>query len=448
MDIQIPSQVKLIINMLNNNGYDAYAVGGCVRDYFLNREPHDWDITTNALPREIISIFNNNKLILNGLKHGTVAVVLDNEIYEITTYRVDGDYLDNRHPSFVTFTASLKEDLQRRDFTINALAVNTNGDIKDFFNGIQDINNKLIRAVGNPDSRFNEDALRIIRGLRFAAVLNYSVEEKTAESIHKNKWLLKNIAVERIAVELNKLICADKPAVILNEYKDVFAAFIPELEATFTLFQSNPNHNQLLWKHILNSVDNIENNLILRLTMLFHDIGKPASKTTDKNGIDHYYAHPKISADITRKILRRLHYSNEVIYQVCTLVENHDQPLSGNKRFVTRLLNKIGTNNCNNLIKVRTADVMAQSNLGRQEKIDNILAFEKTLNNIIKENNCFSLKQLAVDGKDLIEIGITDGKEIGSTLKILLEMVINQQVENEKQALIEIAEKAKPHPNN
>lgn len=439
MKILIPDDVNFILNRLNEYGYEAFVVGGCVRDSLLGLTPHDWDICTNALPHQIQACFSEFYQFDAGVKHGTVSVVYNKEVYEITTYRIDGDYSDNRHPQNVTFTKDIFNDLARRDFTVNAMAYNDKSGLVDFYGGQADLENRIIRCVGNADERFNEDALRIIRALRFASHYEFSIESKTSESIFRNSCLLNNIAAERISVELLKLLCGNGAEEILNNYRDVIAVIIPELEAEFDFNQHNKHHNRDLWHHTTHSVASIESNPALRMTMLLHDISKPECCSTDSDGVCHFYRHPVVGAEKAHEILRRLKFSNEFIKECETLIKYHDVRYSGSKRQLRRMLNKIGEKNMLNLIKVQRADVMAQSDYKRAEKLELISKSEVDLNEIINSKSCFNLNQLAVNGRDLIEIGITDGKQIGSTLKTLLNKVIDEKLENNKEDLLACA---------
>lgn len=298
MNIVLPKNVKTIIKILNTHNYEAFIVGGCVRDSVIGLTPHDWDICTNAKPEEIKKCFENFNTFDSGIKHGTISVVLDGEVFEVTTYRIDGTYSDNRRPDSVTFTSDITQDLARRDFTINAMAYNEKRGLIDPYGGRNDLSDKIIKCVGNPDFRFNEDALRIIRALRFASVYNFEIDDETAKSIHKNADLLNNIAVERISVELNKLLSGNGAEKILNNYRDVIAVFIPEIKPMFDYNQHTKHHNRDLWHHITYAVKSIDNSPLLRMSMLLHDIGKPKACKRDGDGTCHFKGHPKYSAEM------------------------------------------------------------------------------------------------------------------------------------------------------
>ena len=430
--ITLPGNVEKIIKALSDAGYEAYAVGGCVRDALLGIDPNDWDIATSAKPGEVKEVFSSFELIGVGEKHGTIGVLMDGVVYEITTYRVDGDYSDNRHPENVSFAQSIEEDLSRRDFTVNAMAYNNEKGLVDFFNGQADLKYKALRCVGNPDTRFNEDALRILRGLRFASVYNFGIESKTAASIIKNRLLLNNISEERIAAEFNKLLCGVNVNYILNRYKDVFAVFFPEIVSTFDFAQNNPHHNKTVWRHITASVSNIDRDELLRLVMFLHDIGKPLALRTDEKGIDHFKGHNHFGAVLAKNALERLKYPRKTIDDVCVLIEYHDVRFSDNKRKIKHVLNSIGVINFERLLKIQHADMLAQSKYKREIKLHNHELAKKAFEEIIDNNECFELKSLAVNGSDLIHLGITDGKTIGIILDSLLDDVIDEQLENDK----------------
>ena len=440
MFIPLDDDVKLILNKLSENGFDCYVVGGCVRDCLLGLTPHDWDITTNALPQQISSIFSSYQQFDAGIKHGTVSVVINKQVYEITTFRIDGSYTDNRRPDSVTFTADIKQDLLRRDFTVNALAYNPKTGIKDFCNGIEDIKYKALRCVGNPDERFNEDALRILRCLRFASVYGFSIEPETLKSIIRNKRLLLNISAERIKTELEKLLCGDNADFILRRYKEVFAVVIPEIEVMFDFDQNTPHHNKTLWKHTVSSIKHIKPDPVLKMTMLLHDIGKPQTKTTDINGVSHFKGHPRLSAAMADVILQRLRFSNEFINTVTTLISYHDYRFNGNKKMMKKVLSKIGEEMFEMLLQVQYADMMAQSMYKREEKLLNHNKTVAQFKNILEENCCLKLKDLNINGSDLLRMGIAEGKTIGAILNTLLDMVIDEEIKNDRQELLSKAE--------
>ncbi len=438
MKIRIPCDVEFILDRLIKNKYEAFVVGGCVRDSILGKEPHDWDICTNAKPEQIKVCFAEFSQIDAGMKHGTISVVINNEAYEITTYRIDGKYRDNRHPENVIFTNDITQDLSRRDFTINAMAYNEQSGLIDPYGGYSDAKKGIIKCVGQTEDRFNEDALRIIRAIRFASVYDFKIETNTSKAIHKCRNLLQNIAIERITSELLKLICGCGAENVLNEYRDVIAVFIPELSVMFDYDQHNVNHSKDLWRHTTKSVGNIISQPVLRMTMLLHDLGKPECRTVGENGEWHYFGHPRKSREIAEKILCRLKLSNDFISECLVLVEYHDMRYSGVPCQLKRMLNKIGEKNLKDLLKIQRADILAQSEYERSKKLIIIDKAENNLNKILDDNACFSRSNLAVNGRDIISIGVTQGKQIGKILDLLLELVIEDKAENSYEALINL----------
>ena len=442
MKIELPEQVRFVISKLADCGYEANIVGGCVRDSILGLTPKDWDITTSALPQETERALAGCKLIETGLKHGTVTALINDLPLEITTYRVDGKYSDNRHPDSVTYTHSLKEDLARRDFTINALAYHEKHGVIDCFGGQQDIIKKRIRCVGEPDKRFKEDGLRILRALRFASVLGFDIDPVTADSIYKKKELLQNIAAERLSSELLKLICGINSEKILRKYPEVIGEFIPEILSMINFEQHNPYHIYDVWEHTIHSVSAIEAKPILRLAMLLHDIGKPGCYTLDKKGIGHFYGHPQKGSEIAATILKRLRLDNSTIKQVLTLVKYHDLPLTATPKWIKNKLNQFGEPTFRQLLLVQSADTKAHAPQAL-DHLEYLAKIETILNNVIAQEQCYSLNDLEVNGNDLIQIGITEGIQIGAILQQLLSAVIKESCLNEKPALLELAIKLK-----
>lgn len=441
MKINIPTDVQKIIDTLYKNGYNAYIVGGCVRDSIMRKNPSDWDICTSSLPKETLKCLEKSNVSENGLKHGTVTVCYDKIPYEITTFRVDGDYFDNRHPEKVTFVRNLRDDLARRDFTVNAMAYNNREGLCDFFGGVSDIENKLIRCVGEPDKRFNEDGLRIMRALRFASVLGFDIDKKTSDSIHRNCSLLKNISAERIMSELIKLLSGQNVEKVLLDYSDVMCVIIPEIKPMIGLNQHNPHHIYDVWEHTVKAVANTPADKILRLSALFHDIGKPKTFFTGKDGIGHFYGHPEVSEKITQNILRRLKFDNKTSEQVRMLVKTHDIQIIPEAKYLRRVLAKTGAEMFRRLLYIKRADALAQNPIYISEKLEYIDNLEKIFNEQLKELSDFTLKSLAVNGNDLIKLGITDGKQIGKCLKKLFAMVIDGNVKNDKNILLDTAKK-------
>lgn len=440
MNIVLPKNVKLIIDILNNYNFEAFIVGGCVRDSIIGLTPHDWDICTNAKPEEIKKCFANFNTFDSGIKHGTISIVIDGEVYEVTTYRIDGTYSDNRRPDNVTFTSDIAKDLARRDFTINAMAYNEQCGLIDPYGGREDLSYKIIRCVGNPDFRFNEDALRIIRALRFASVYDFVIENETSKSICKNAGLLKNIAVERISVEFNKLLCGNGTEEILNNYRDVIAVFIPEIKPMFDYSQHTKHHNRDLWRHTTYSVKSIDKMPLLRMSMLLHDIGKPKACKRDEDGTCHFKGHPKYSAEMAEIILRRLKYPTDFIETCITLIKYHDVRFNGSKRQLRHVMSAIGDKNVELLLKIQRADILAQSDYKHKEKLEKLNLACKVYKEILADKDCFTLKQLEINGNDIKKLGVTEGVKIGKILKMLLSLVIEDKLENEKSALLNKAE--------
>jgi len=434
--IEIPENVNDIIQKLRQSGYQAYAVGGCIRDSLMSLLPDDWDICTSALPQQTLEVLQLPNIIENGMKHGTVTVRYHGENYEITTFRKDGQYTDHRRPSSVTFVNEIKEDLSRRDFTINALAYNEEEGLQDYFEGYQDIQRRILRCVGNPDERFQEDGLRIMRALRFAARFELTIEPLTAEAIHRNKALLKNISAERINTEFTKLLLSVGVEKILTEYADVIAEFIPEIKPMIGFEQKNPHHVYDVWSHTVKVVSFSPEDKVLRLAAFFHDIGKPYTFTKSEDGTGHFHGHPEVSAEMSSFIMKRLRYDNHTIAAVRNLVRVHDKRPPLEKKSVRRLLRDIGETMYLPLTELKRADAKAQNPDKLPEKLEYVDELERMLQEEIHSQSAYALRQLAVNGGDLKEAGITDGKEIGRMLQELLELVIEEKVPNERNALL------------
>lgn len=436
MIINLPSQVDTALNLLQSNGFEAFIVGGCVRDCILGITPYDFDITTNALPEEIKKCFSTYKIIETGIRHGTVTALIDKMSIEITTYRIDGEYCDNRRPENVTFSKNLIDDISRRDFTVNTLCYNKEVGLLDMFGGIDDIKNKIIRCVGSPDKRFSEDALRIMRGIRFSATLGFRIEKETADSIIKNRQLLTNISTERIKAEFDRLICGKSATDVIREYHKVIEVFMPELSPIIGCSQITKYHIYDVFEHTLHAIDGIDrDDLTLRLVMLFHDFGKPQAKTTDQNGISHFKGHAKISAELTINILKKLKYDSKTIHEVSNLVLIHDMKSAKSKIDAKRILNLIGDKNYLSLIKIKRADCLAKADPHAIDlKLENMQLF---YNEIKKNDECYTLSSLNINGDDLIKSGLTDGIKIKSALDFLLNSVIYESCPNDKEKLIE-----------
>lgn len=432
--IELPEKVNRIITTLQSHGHEAYAVGGCVRDSFLGRVPGDWDITTSATPEETKALFE--RTFDTGIEHGTITVLLGNEGFEVTTYRIDGEYEDHRHPAEVVFTRSLKEDLLRRDFTINAMAYNDSEGLMDIFGGMQDLNDQVIRCVGNAKERFTEDALRILRGIRFAAQLGFTLEEETRMGMKELADTLQNVSAERIQVELIKMLTSKRPELLRDAYDlGITRQFIPEFDTMMDVAQESPHHCYTVGEHTIHAICNIRDDKVLRLTMLFHDIGKPKIKTLDESGEAHFYEHETASVEIAKTVMKRLKFDNDTLYKVLKLVQYHDYRIPANERSVRRAMHVVGEDLFGAYCEVRRADVMAQSEYQREEKLKNLDEIEELYQEIVKKGQCTSLKELAVTGRDLIACGMTPGQEIGRMLNQLLEIVLDDPEKNKKEIL-------------
>ena len=439
-NINIPSDANEIIRTLQNHGHSAYVVGGCVRDSILGRTPHDWDICTSATPNEMLEIFKDRRVIETGLQHGTITMVVNGESYEVTTYRIDGTYSDNRRPDSVTFTDNLVEDLRRRDFTINAMAYNDTEGLIDPFNGLEDIKWQKIQCVGSAKDRFSEDALRILRAIRFASQLDFTIIPSTDWEIHQQYKNLENISIERINSEFCKIASSDSFCVQLLLYKDVFSLFIPELKDMIDFPQNNPYHDYDVFGHTIHAVEHCESeDLTVRLSVFFHDFGKPHSYQDGEDGIRHFKGHGKVSAEITDNIMKRLRFDNETRNNVVELVYYHDATFEVGKKYVKRWLNKIGKEQFRRLLEVRKADILGQKPTFEQSRIDKVDNIEEILEEVLQEDECFSLKDLAVNGKDLMDIGYKSGRQLGAALQGLLDCVIGEEVNNNKEELLELA---------
>lgn len=437
MKIIMPEKVNTIIGAIQKAGFEAYAVGGCIRDSILGQPPKDWDITTSAKPEDIKNIFR--RTVDTGIQHGTVTVLLEKEGFEVTTYRIDGEYEDNRHPKEVVFTASLTEDLRRRDFTINAMAYNEQTGLVDIFGGLKDMDAAIIRCVGNAEERFREDALRIMRAIRFSAQLGYTIEEETAGAIRKLAPRLAFISAERIQAELVKLVTSPHPEYLRFAYDTgVTGIILPEFDRAMETQQNNPHHCYSVGEHTLHSMTEIEADKVLRLAMLFHDIGKPDTASIDDSGVSHFYGHPQAGERITRDILHRLRFDNETLGKVCRLVLYHDygNDVIPDAAIVRRAVNKIGEELFPMLFAVRRADMKAQSGYCRQEKEECLQLWQQQYERILQNKECVSLKTLAVTGRDLLDAGMKPGRELGETLQEMLKLVLEHPEYNTREYLL------------
>lgn len=437
MRIQLPDKVHNIINTLEEAGYEAYAVGGCVRDSILGREPDDWDITTSAKPEETKHLFP--RTVDTGIKHGTVTVLLEGEGFEVTTYRIDGTYEDGRHPTEVTFTANLKEDLRRRDFTINAMAYNDRSGLVDLYSGLADMENLVIRCVGDAGERFDEDALRMLRAVRFSAQLGYRIDEATGEAVRALAPNLQKISAERIQAELVKLVTSPHPDYLRNAYElGITAQILPEFDLCMETPQRHKHHCYDVGEHILHSMLGVEADKVLRLGMLFHDIGKPQTLTIDPDGTTHNKKHPFEGEKITRKVMRRLKFDNDTTDKVTKLVLYHDYDIAPTEAGVRRAVNRIGEDIFPMIFTVRRADIAAQSDYMREEKLAKVAHIEKLYREILARRDAVTVKDLAISGNDLIAEGMPPGRQIGETLSALLERVLDDPSLNTKEILLKL----------
>lgn len=446
LKIKIPSGANEIIHTLQDKGYEAYLVGGCVRDSILERQIHDYDITTSATPDEMLEIFKDKRIIETGLQHGTITIVIDDEPYEVTTYRIDGDYSDSRRPDKVTFTKSLEEDLKRRDFTINAMAYNNEAGLIDPFNGMEDIKYHKIRCVGRAEDRFSEDALRILRAIRFASQLGFVLEPDTDWNISKMYKNLENISIERINSEFCKIAASSDFCVQIVLYHEVFSLFIPEIRDMFGFQQNNPYHIYDVWNHTVHAVQAYEcdcepdlnpRDLITSLAVFFHDVGKPHCYQDGEDGVRHFKGHGRVSADMTNEIMKRLRFDNDTREKVIELVYYHDATFEVGKKYVKRWLNKIGEEQFRRLLNVRRADIKAQADINQKTRLQKIDNIGYILEEVLQDDECFSLKDLAVNGKDIMDImHIKSGKDVGYWLNEILTRVIDGRLKNDREELI------------
>lgn len=437
MQICLPKNVENIINTLEAAGFEAYAVGGCVRDSILGRTPNDWDITTSALPMETKALFS--KTFDTGIQHGTVSVLLDHEIFEVTTFRIDGEYEDNRHPKDVSFTKKLSEDLLRRDFTINAMAYNPKSGLVDLYGGIEDIEHKTIRCVGVAKERFTEDALRILRAVRFAAQLDYFIEKETEDAILELAPTLKHISAERIQAELLKILTSDHPEWMQEAYRlGITKEILPEFDVMMQTTQNNPHHCYTVGEHAIHVLMNAPNEKCLRIAALLHDVAKPVMKTTGEDGVDHFRGHPDEGAKMASEILHRLKMDNDTIRTVSTLVRYHDRFIEEKAKSLRHAMYTIGEEYFPMLFDLNVADLMGQSEYMRKEKLEHIANLRKIYEEILAKAECVSLKTLAITGRDLIEQGYQPGPAIGEKLNELLLKVIEDPSINNKEALMKL----------
>ena len=432
--MEIPKQIEEVLEKLEKAGFEAYIVGGCVRDGIMGKTAHDYDITTSAEPRETERVFSDCRVVETGIKHGTVTVLFKGMSVEITTFRVDGDYSDGRHPSEVSFSRNLEDDLARRDFTMNAIAYSPRRGIIDIYGGEADIKARVIRCVGEPEKRFSEDALRVMRALRFSSVLGFDIEEDTKSAIFLKKETLAKVSKERIFSELKQLLCGGNVKKVLLEYREVFAEIIPEIQEMFDYDQHSKYHNSMLFEHTARAVEAAPAREKMRLAMFFHDIGKPACRTTDENGEGHYYGHASKSAEFADKILRELKCDNALRVRVCEIIKYHDIPIELSHRAIKRQLSKLGGELFCDVMEAHIADDSAKQpfTLARTETARQAIRIAEE---IAQEKPCLDLKALAVNGGDLKEI-MEPSPMMGEILGELLSEVVDGTLENDKAALM------------
>ncbi|MBQ3074822.1 MAG: tRNA nucleotidyltransferase [Clostridia bacterium] len=431
--LPLPSEVKEALEKLGAAGHEAWLVGG-VRDLLLRREVHDWDLTTSATPDEIKKVFADYSLNLVGEKFGTVTVHYGTCFLDITTFRKEGEYRDHRHPSGVTFTKNLFDDLKRRDFTINSIVYHPEKGFRDFFCGRRDLKKRWIRAIGDADARFNQDAVRILRALRFSAVLGFDIEEKTKLAIHRNKELLLTIAPERILPEFTRMLCGRNIRYILTEFSDVIGVLVPEILPAIGFSQRSPFHQYDVWQHSVHAVAYSDSVPEIRLTLFFHDLSKPGCLTVDENGRGHFYSHPKKSAALAKSVMERMKFPTKQIELVNLLVYHHDSHPNCDAD-IKHLLGNVGEENFFLLLRVMEADTLAHSKWAVKKRLAQIQKIKEAGERIIASGECYSLKGLAITGNDLAKLGIS-GQKIGQFLRLALQNVILGKWENKKDVLL------------
>ncbi len=437
MKITIPEKVNHIIKTLEEQGYEAYAVGGCVRDMLLGRTPKDWDITTSAKPGQVKERFRCT--VDTGIRHGTVTVMLGREGFEVTTYRIDGEYEDARHPKEVLFTSSLLEDLKRRDFTINAMAYNEDAGLVDAFGGMEDLRRGVIRCVRDARERFLEDALRMLRAVRFSAQLGFSIDPDTRAAVRELAPRIARVSAERIQGELVKLLISDHPEEMRTAYETgLTAVFLPEFDRMMETGQNNPHHCYSVGEHTIEALKGVPGEKALRLAMLLHDAAKPLCHTVDERGVDHFYRHPEKGSGLAREILHRLKFDNRTAERVCGLVRWHDDNPELSPGGVRKAVSRIGLAYYPDLFAVKRADILAQSRFRREEKLSYVDSYERLYEEILEKQQCLTLKQLAVNGSDLIAEGMKPGREIGVVMRRLLEQVLEQPELNTRENLLKL----------
>ncbi len=436
VSLEIAAHALDVIERLESHGYEAYVVGGCVRDSLMQRTPLDWDVCTNATPEQVLQVFKSYHTIKTGLQHGTVTIMVNKQAVEVTTYRLDGTYSDMRRPDSVTYVSDLREDLARRDFTINAMAYNPRLGLVDCFSGQEDIREKVIRCVGVAQERFEEDGLRIMRALRFASRLGFEIETSTALAMRQQYGLLEHISVERIYKELKGVLVGKGAGSMLLSYSDIFIGILPELAGMDGLDQKNPHHIYDAWQHSAHSVDAIEADEVLRLAALFHDCGKPDCFAIGEDGFGHSIGHAGIGAERAEAILRRLKSDNATIKRVSMLVKYHGEKCPTRRAGMRRWVGKFGVAGLEQLFELMRADIMAQSPVERAEKLAELATARELRDEVLALSPCFTLKDLSIGGQQLMELGVPAGPEIKKLLDSLLSAVQNESLENNPEALI------------
>ena len=441
INIIFPQYIEKAITTLENNGHLAFCVGGCVRDSLLGNTPADWDIATSALPQETLACFSSFHTIETGLRHGTVSVRIDGQTVEITTFRTDGDYEDYRKPSSVSFTSDVETDLARRDFTVNAMAFHPEKGLIDPFGGLTDLKNKILRCVGNPHDRFSEDALRILRYVRFCAQLDFKPSPETYAAAIEKRNLLQNISYERIQTEIIKALIASHAKSAFQKNAEILFEVLPELAPMQNCLQETSYHCYGVWEHTLTAIENSLPTPVVRFALLFHDSGKPIVKTKDDSDIAHFYGHAAVSVELSKAAMKRLRFSKDFQAEVLFLVKHHDHALPFKNIRIKRLMAELGEESFSNLLAVIYADISAQAPHLFTERLSLLSQTATTAEEMIRNRTCLSLKNLAVTGKDLKLLGFPEGKAIGGTLNMLLELVLHEQTPNERKRLLKTAEK-------
>ena len=434
--IRLPAHAARAIEQLEGAGFETWAVGGCVRDSLRGAAPHDWDLCTAARPEQMKAVFAGERVLETGLKHGTLTLLTDGGPLEITTFRADGGYSDGRHPDAVRFVGSVEDDLARRDFTVGAMAWHPARGLCDPYGGLDDLQDGILRAVGDPDARFTEDGLRILRAVRFASQLGFAVEPQTAAAMRRQVGRLNCVAAERVREELTRMLCGRFVQRALLSYRDVLAAVLPELVPMFDCAQQNPHHLYDVWEHSVRAVGQMPAVPALRWAMLLRDCGKPACKTIDEKGVGHFYGHPKVSREIAERIVQRLRFSGAESARILLLVEQHDRPLGENDKLVRRRLSQIGEARFRDLLAIKKGDAVGQGT--HPEDVAWLYGMEQCLDRVLAADACFSLRQLAVNGDDMLALGLS-GPAVGAMLHDLLRAVIDEQADNTRGALLALA---------